>query len=141
MSNEDNNQVPDIPKEIDYLTRQKVVRQLHDGLTQTVSALAMRINFTRRIMATDPEAASAELEKVEDLTREATKEIRRLEQEDNSHVPIIAMTAHAMKGDREACLAVGMDEYVSKPVSQEALRKAILALVPDETENNQFLSI
>jgi signal transduction histidine kinase len=78
MSTEDHNQVPDIPKEIDYLTRQKVVRQLHDGLTQTVSALAMRINFTRRIMATDPEAASAELEKVEDLTREATKEIRHI---------------------------------------------------------------
>ena len=78
MSTEDNNQVPDIPKEIDHLTRQKVVRQLHDGLTQTVSALAMRINFARRLMATDPEAASAELEKVEGLTRAATKEIRHI---------------------------------------------------------------
>ena len=78
MSNEDNNQVPDIPKEIDHLTRQKVVRQLHDGLAQTVSALAMRINFARRIMATNPDAASAELEKVEDLTRAATNEIRHI---------------------------------------------------------------
>ncbi len=78
MSNENNNQVPDIPKEIDHLTRQKVVRQLHDGLAQTVSALAMRINFARRTMATDPDSASAELEIVEDLTRAATNEIRHI---------------------------------------------------------------
>lgn len=78
MSNENNNQVPDIPKEIDHLTRQKVVRQLHDGLTQTVSSLAMRINFARRLMATDLDAASSELEKVEDLTRAATNEIRHI---------------------------------------------------------------
>jgi signal transduction histidine kinase len=69
---------PGISKEIELLTRQKVIRQLHDGLTQTVSALAMRINFARRLIATDPEAAGQELEKVEQLTREATKEIRHV---------------------------------------------------------------
>ena len=69
---------PKISKEIERLTRQKIVRQLHDGLTQTVSALAMRINFARRLIATDPEAAGLELEKVEQLTREATKEIRHV---------------------------------------------------------------
>jgi len=69
---------PQLSKEIEYLTRRKIVRQLHDGLTQTVSALAMRINFARRLMETDPDAAGIELEKVEDLTREATKEIRHI---------------------------------------------------------------
>lgn len=67
-----------VSKEIENLTRRKVVRHLHDGLTQTVSALAMRINFARRLMETDPDAADIELEKVEDLTREATKEIRHI---------------------------------------------------------------
>ncbi len=64
--------------EIEKLTRQKVLRELHDGLTQTVSALAMRISFIRRLKIADPDAAEGELEKVEDLTRETAREIRHM---------------------------------------------------------------
>jgi CheY-like chemotaxis protein len=52
---------------------------------------------------------------------EATAVIREREQESGGHVPIIAMTAAAMKGDRERCLAGGMDAYVSKPIDPEEL--------------------
>jgi PAS domain S-box-containing protein len=56
---------------------------------------------------------------------EATAEIRERESETGGHVPIIALTAHAIKGDRERCLEAGMDGYLSKPIQPDELRAAI----------------
>jgi CheY-like chemotaxis protein len=47
---------------------------------------------------------------------EATAAIREMERATGFHTPIVAMTAHAMKTDQERCLAVGMDDYISKPI-------------------------
>jgi CheY-like chemotaxis protein/HPt (histidine-containing phosphotransfer) domain-containing protein len=60
---------------------------------------------------------------------EAAAEIRRREEHTRTHVPIIAMTAHAMKGDRERCIEAGMDGYVSKPISLITLMAEIDRLV------------
>jgi len=60
---------------------------------------------------------------------EAARAIRERERRTGGHVPIVAMTAHAMQGDRERCLEAGMDGYVSKPVRWEDLcREAQAAL-------------
>jgi signal transduction histidine kinase/CheY-like chemotaxis protein len=56
---------------------------------------------------------------------EATAIIREREAERGGHIPIVAMTAHAMAGDRERFLAAGMDEYISKPISQDRLREVV----------------
>jgi signal transduction histidine kinase/CheY-like chemotaxis protein/HPt (histidine-containing phosphotransfer) domain-containing protein len=62
---------------------------------------------------------------------EATREIRR-RQRPGAHMPIIAMTAYSMAGDREKCLSAGMDDYISKPIRLAALSDALARCVPGE---------
>jgi two-component system sensor histidine kinase/response regulator len=63
----------------------------------------------------------------------ATAAIRALEKMSSRHLPIVAMTARAMKGDRECCLAAGMDGYISKPINP----KELLTLVDTMSAQNQ----
>jgi CheY-like chemotaxis protein len=63
---------------------------------------------------------------------EATTQIRAHERTTGLHVPIVAMTAHAMKGDRERCLEVGMDDYLTKPFDTAALRHVLERFFPED---------
>jgi CheY-like chemotaxis protein len=56
---------------------------------------------------------------------EVTKALREKEKTTGNHLRIVAMTAHAMKGDRERCLAAGMDGYIAKPVQVKELIDAV----------------
>jgi signal transduction histidine kinase/CheY-like chemotaxis protein/HPt (histidine-containing phosphotransfer) domain-containing protein len=64
---------------------------------------------------------------------EATARIRDIEKTRGGHIPIIGVTAHALKGDRERCIDAGMDGYVSKPIQEDDLQDALLKIVPAET--------
>jgi len=64
--------------EIQEEGRKKLARDLHDGPTQSIAAIAMRVNFARRLMERDTNAAADELTKIEDLARRTTKEIRHM---------------------------------------------------------------
>ncbi|TNF20044.1 MAG: response regulator [Rhodobacteraceae bacterium] len=62
--------------------------------------------------------------------KEATAEIRRIEASTGAHVPIIACTAHAMTGDREALLAAGLDDYMTKPLKRAAIEDMLTRHAP-----------
>jgi len=65
---------------------------------------------------------------------EATALIREREKTTGKHIPIIAMTANAMMGDKERCLAAGMDAYVSKPIQIRELLAVIETFLPSAPE-------
>jgi len=62
----------------------------------------------------------------------ATRKIRERELQTELHLPIIAMTAHAIKGDRERCLEFGMDDYISKPLTGQGIEEKIAEFFPAE---------
>jgi CheY-like chemotaxis protein len=57
----------------------------------------------------------------------ATRQIRQAEEACGLHIPIVAMTARAMAGDRERCLEAGMDDYITKPLNRVSLDKVLTA--------------
>lgn len=65
---------------------------------------------------------------------ETTRRIRRAEQESGHHIPVVALTAHAMAEDRQKCLDAGMDDYLSKPITIDSLRNAIVRILRKKNE-------
>lgn len=80
----------------------------------------------------DPDVVFMDISMPEMDGKEATREIRRIEARTGRHVPVIAMTAHAMAGDDVEILAAGLDHYLTKPLRKEAIIDHIRAARPPE---------
>jgi two-component system sensor histidine kinase/response regulator len=72
---------------------------------------------------------------------EATRYIRKKEKDSGRHMPIIAMTAYAMKVDQDRCLEAGMDGYISKPAKPDDINRVIRDLLPKEKKSMSLLAV
>ena len=118
----------------DNITNQQValgiLRKL--GLEADVVANGAEAIAALESVAYDLVLMDVQMPKMDGL--EATAHIRDPQSAVQNHsVPIVAMTAHAMQGDRERCLEAGMDDYVSKPISPQALADALARWLPGES--------
>jgi len=109
----------------DNAVNQKLAVRLLEKMGHRVSLTANGSEALQRLSEADFDLILMDIQMPEMGGMEATEVIRRREQGTGRRIPIVAMTAHAMKGDREKCLAGGMDGYVSKPIRPVLLKEEI----------------
>jgi signal transduction histidine kinase len=127
--------------EVQEQEHRKLARDLHDGPTQSMAAIAMRLNFARRLLERDPQATAEELSKIEELARRTTREIRHmlftlrpLELESQGLIGALKAMAEKTHDTYDQNVIVEADENV---VSQlEKGRQAIIFYIAEEAINN-----
>jgi signal transduction histidine kinase len=127
--------------EIQEEARKKLARDLHDGPTQSVGAIAMRVNFARRLIARDQQAASDELYKIEELARRTTKEIRQmlftlrpLVIESEGLVAALNQLADKMKENHDQKVVVEASPDVVEDL--EVGKQGVIFFIAEEAVNN-----
>jgi len=131
----------DLITEIQEEARKQLARDLHDGPTQSVAAIAMRLNYARRLMERDPSATANELEKVESIARRTTKEIRHmlftlrpLILETQGLVAALQQLAVKMRDTHEQDVYVELDDEFDKDLDMGT--QAVLFYIAEEAVNN-----
>lgn len=112
----------------DNLVNQTVLRALLERQGHSVSLAGTGAEAVAALARHTFDVVLMDVQMPEMSGFEATEAIRSSEKGSGRHIPIIAMTAHAMKGDRERCLEHGMDAYISKPVRPAQLWEALQEL-------------
>lgn len=127
--------------EIQEESRKKLARDLHDGPTQSISAIAMRVNFARRLMERDLKAAAEELYKIEELARRTTKEIRHmlftlrpLVLESQGLVATLESMAEKMKETFNQDVTIQADPRAVEAL--ESSKQAVVFYIAEEAVNN-----
>jgi two-component system, sensor histidine kinase and response regulator len=125
----------------DNVLNQRVARGMLEDLNHSVTIAANGREAVETFAKGDFDLVFMDIQMPEMDGYQATKRIREEQQRTKIRIPIVAMTAHAMSGDREKCLAADMDDYISKPISREQLfavieRNSIGASLAPETEKD-----
>ena len=132
-------QAPSPPLAVSPLSDKRILLAEDNPINQKVALLQLsKLGFTAQTVTNGREALEAasngggvyalvlmDCQMPEMDGFDAARAIRKAELTSGHHIPIIAMTANAMEGDRERCIATGMDDYISKPVSLEGLKKVL----------------
>lgn len=121
--------------------QKKLARALHDGPTQSVSAIAMRLSITRRILANDPAAAADEIQKIEDLAHRTIQEIRHmlftlrpLILETEGLTAAIQTIAEKMRELYQQNVVINIDEQVAEELEQA--KQTVVFALTEEAVNN-----
>ena len=116
----------------DYVVNQKLAVHLLEKASYLTDTVANGKEAIKALETGSYDMVLMDIQMPEMDGYEATRTIRDPRSNVCNHnVPIIAMTAHAMKGDRERCIEAGMDDYVSKPIRLEPLLETIRRFLPE----------
>jgi signal transduction histidine kinase/CheY-like chemotaxis protein len=122
----------------DNPVNQRLVQRLLERKRHTVSIAGNGREALRAAEREDFDLVLMDVQMPEMDGLEATAQLRRAEKATGMHRRIFAMTAHAMAGDREQCLAAGMDGYLSKPIQPDELEKVLAAVEAEVTSRGQL---
>jgi CheY-like chemotaxis protein/HPt (histidine-containing phosphotransfer) domain-containing protein len=124
----------------DNITNQQVAVGILKKLGLRVDAVANGVEAVKALETIPYDLVLMDVQMPDMNGLEATQQIRNPQSAVQNHqIPVIAMTAHALQGDRERCLVAGMNDYVTKPIDPQALVEALNKWLPKEAEttNNQ----
>jgi signal transduction histidine kinase/DNA-binding response OmpR family regulator/HPt (histidine-containing phosphotransfer) domain-containing protein len=126
----------------DNITNQKVAIEMLKKLGLHANAVANGAEAVKALEMIDYDLVLMDMQMPEMDGLEATQIIRDPESAVRNHdIPIIAMTANVMQGDREKCINSGMNDYISKPVTQKALIEKLVQWLPSEEALHTFKSV
>ncbi|MBI2432114.1 MAG: response regulator [Candidatus Hydrogenedentes bacterium] len=114
----------------DNVVNQKVALKMLQKLGQQADCVSNGAEAVKALEHKEYQLVLMDIQMPEMDGMEATRAIREREKKLGKHTPIVAMTAHAMKGDEELCLQAGMDAYITKPIVQDELGRVVLQFLP-----------
>jgi PAS domain S-box-containing protein len=115
----------------DNITNQKVVQTVLEKRGYRVDTVSNGREALHALSMVPYDVVLMDVQMPEMDGLEATARLREKETSRGGHVPVVAMTAHAMRGDRERCMSAGMDDYVTKPVRPKDLLQVLAKLLGD----------